>query len=132
MDSGSTRGVSASIIVRTSRPTDGEVVKLRLAKRARRAAGRAGPWSGPGVGRRLVAAVAAKGMHVGIIEPGGGRAKAPVLGKRCGRERGARIGGSEAFDTGLGANTVGKTRSGAVLAEGHWPRHPPRSARTRN
>ena len=56
----------------------------------------------PEPGRRPLAAVAAEGMHDGIIELGGGRAKAPVPGERPGRERGTRCGGSEAFRTGLG------------------------------
>ena len=59
---------------------DGEVVKIGVTKRARRAAGRAGP----GVGRRPLAAVAAEGMYDGIIEPGAGRAKSP-----CAWEAGA-------------------------------------------
>ena len=51
---------------------DGEVVKLRMAQQAGRAAGRAGP----GAGGRPMAAVAAESVHPTIIGPVARREKA--------------------------------------------------------
>ena len=73
---------------------DSEVVKLNLAKRARRIAGRADP----GIRGRVTAAIATKGLHEAIIIPG----RAALLRQR------QRLGGQEDV-------AVKRTASGATL-----------------